>query len=85
MSSSLSDLAAVSGTLRGMSKFIETDPPQASLLPVDLREWVPQDDLAHFVLEAMGRVPMEHFATNERGMGSAQYHPRTMLALLVYC
>ncbi len=68
-----------------MSKFIETDPRQPLLLPVDLREWVPQDDLAHFVLEAVERVPMEHFATNERGTGSAQYHPRMMLALLIYC
>ena len=28
---------------------------------------------------------MESFRVNERGTGSAQYHPRTMLGLLVYC
>jgi transposase len=54
-------------------------------LPVDLREWVPADDLSHFVLAAVERVPMHRFWVNERGSGSAQYHPRMMLALLIYC
>ncbi|MCG8380439.1 MAG: transposase [Proteobacteria bacterium] len=67
-----------------MEKFIESDPRQAMLLPVDLREWVPEDDLSHFVLAAVERVPMHRFRVNERGSGSAQYHPRTMLALLIY-
>ena len=58
---------------------------QPMLLPVDLREWVPEDDLAHFVLAAVERVPMSRFHVNERGSGKAQYHPRMMLALLIYC
>ena len=28
---------------------------------------------------------MSAFRVNERGTGSAQYHPRMMLALLIYC
>jgi transposase len=68
-----------------MEKFIESDARQALLLPVDLREWVPADDLSHFVLAAVERVPMHRFWVNERGSGSAQYHPRMMLALLIYC
>ena len=68
-----------------MPKFVERAASQAYLLPRDLREWVPADDLAHFVLEAVDRVPMQLFQVNERGTGSAQYHPRTMLALLIYC
>ncbi|MCA9646352.1 MAG: transposase, partial [Myxococcales bacterium] len=67
-----------------MEKFIESDPRQGLLLPVDLREWVPEDDLSHFVLAALERVPMDKFRFNTRGSGSAQYHPRMMLALLVY-
>lgn len=27
---------------------------------------------------------MQRFRVNERGSGSAQYHPRMMLALLIY-
>ena len=68
-----------------MPKFVERDSSQAYLLPPDVREWVPADDLSHFVLEAVDRVAMESFKVNERGTGSAQYHPRMMLALLIYC
>ena len=68
-----------------MAKFVERDQSQLYLLPVDMWEWVPEDDLSHFVLEAVDRVPMSAFVVNERGTGSAQYHPRMMLALLVYC
>ena len=50
-----------------------------------MRDWLPEDDLAHFVVEAVERVPMRSFHVNERGTGSAQYHPRMMLALLIYC
>lgn len=55
------------------------------LLPVDLREWVPGDDLSHFVIAAVERVSMDRFQYNERGTGSEQYHPRMMLGLLIYC
>ena len=66
-----------------MAKFVERDQSQLYLLPVDIREWVPEDDLSHFVVEAVNRVPMSAFVVNERVTGSAQYHPRMMSALLV--
>ena len=68
-----------------MSKFVGSNRDQRFLLPPDLRDWIPEDDLAHFVLEAVERVGMERFKVNERGTGDAQYHPRMMLALLIYC
>ena len=68
-----------------MAKFVEADRDQPYLLPPDLRDWIPEDDLVHFVLEAVERVSMSAFRVNDRGTGSAQYHPRMMLALLVYC
>jgi transposase len=55
------------------------------LLPVDLREWVAEDDMAHFILEAVGLVDLASFGTNERGGGSEQFPPQMMLALLIYC
>ena len=55
-----------------MSKFIEADPSQPLLLPVDLREWVPADDMVHFVLEAVEQVPLHEFKVNARGSGSRQ-------------
>ena len=68
-----------------MSKFVDCERDQAFLLPPDLRDWIPEDDLAHFVIEAVERVDMAAFKVNHRGTGSAQYHPRMMLALLIYC
>ena len=68
-----------------MSNFIQADPNQPLLLPIDLREWVPADDMVHFILEAVEQVPLAHFQFNVRGSGSKQYHPRMMLALLIYC
>ena len=68
-----------------MPKYVSSDRSQPYLLPPDMRDWVPEDDLVHFVLEAVERVSMSRFRVNERGTGSAQYHPRMMLALLVYC
>ena len=68
-----------------MSKFVDCGRDQAFLLPPDLRDWIPEDDLAHFVIEAVERVDMGAFKVNRRGTGSAQYHPRMMLALLIYC
>jgi transposase len=68
-----------------MSNFVDCDRDQAFLLPPDLRDWIPEDDLAHFVIEAVERVGMSAFKVNHRGTGSAQYHPRMMLSLLIYC
>ena len=68
-----------------MSRFVQADRSQPFLLPPDLREWLPADDLAHFVLEAVERVPLDRFKVNVRNSGSEQYHPHMMLALLIYC
>ena len=68
-----------------MQNFVQGDRNQPYLLPPDLREWLPEDDLAHFVVAAVERVPLSHFRVNGRGTGSAQYHPQMMLALLIYC
>ena len=68
-----------------MVRFVLVDHAQRMLLPLDLREWVLEDDLAHFVIEAVERVPFSRFRVNARGSGSAQYHPQMMLALPVYC
>jgi len=68
-----------------MVNFRAYDRGQQLLLPPDLREWVPQDDLAHFVIEAVERVGLGVFKVNWQGTGKAQYHPRLMLALLIYC
>ncbi len=68
-----------------MTRFVACDRSQSFLLPPDLRDWVPQSALAHFVVEAVERVEISAFKVNARGSGSEQYNPRMMLALLIYC
>ena len=42
-------------------------------MPPDLREWVPKDDLCHFIVGAVERVAIGQFKINHRGSGSKQY------------
>jgi transposase len=66
-------------------RLVNVDRDTPMLLPVDLREWVPENDLVHFVIEALDSMRLPSMAVNRRGTGSEQYPPRMMLALLVYC
>ena len=66
-------------------RFVNVDRETPLLLPPDLRDWVPEDDMVHFVLEAVKGVDMSVFRVNWRGTGSRQYPPHMMLALLIYC
>lgn len=55
------------------------------LLPPDRRDWVAEDDLVHFVIQVVERLPLSAFAVNHKGCGDEQYSPHTLLALLIYC
>lgn len=55
------------------------------LLPYDLKEWIPENDIVHFVIEAVELIPLGVFVSNQRNTGSEQYHPHMLLALLLYC
>ena len=55
------------------------------LLPPDMREWVAEDDLVHFVIQAVERLPLSMFDVNDKGCGDEQYPPHLLLALLIYC
>ena len=55
------------------------------LLPPDLRDWVPEDDMVHFVIEAVAGMSLPTLRVNRRGSGSEQYPPKMMLQLLIYC
>jgi transposase len=66
-------------------RFKNTDRATPLLLPPDLRDWVAEDDLVHFILQAVERLPLATFAVNSKGTGDEQYPPHTMLALLIYC
>ena len=65
-------------------RFVSVDRDTPMLLPPDLRDWVPEDDLVHFVIEAVDRLPLKTFRVNHRGTGERQFPPHMMLALLIY-
>ena len=65
-------------------RFQNLDRSTPMLLPPDVREWVPEDDLVHFVISAVERLPLSTFRVNHKGCGDAQYPPHMMLALLIY-
>jgi transposase len=68
-----------------MMRYVRFDRDRPFLLPPDLKDWLPEDDLAHFIVAAAERVRLGAFCTNRQAGGKPQYHPRLMVALLVYC
>jgi transposase len=66
-----------------MTSYAPFDRDQPFLLPPDLKDWLAEDDLAHFIVAAAERVRLGAFRTNSQAGGKPQYHPRLMLALLV--
>src|SRR3954465_14827040 len=66
--------------------FIACDREQALLLPPSLREWLPADHLAWFVLDAVDAMDLKAFFAGYRddGWGRAAHDPAMMVALLVY-
>ena len=67
------------------TRFVSVDRNQPMLLPPDLRDWIPEDDLVNFVIHAVDGLSMSAFKVNYSGSGSAQYPPHMMLSLLIYC
>lgn len=68
-----------------MTRYVNVDRGTALLLPPDLREWVPANDVVHLVIEAVEEMDLARVPVNERGTGSEQYPPGMLLALLIYC
>jgi transposase len=66
--------------------FIECDRDQELLLPPSLREWLPDDHLAWFVIDAVAEIDLEPFylAYRQDGWGRSAFDPQMMVALLLY-
>ena len=65
--------------------FVPCDRDQELLLPPSLREWLPEDHLAWFVLDAVDEIDLSGFygAYREDGWGRAAFEPAMMVALLL--
>jgi len=59
---------------------------QQFLMPVDMREWLPEDDLVFVVLDAVATMDLDVFRRSYRadGHGRAAFDPAMMVALLLY-
>jgi transposase len=66
--------------------FIESRREQGFLLPPDVREWLPGDHLAWFVIDAVAQMDLSAFYAAYRadGHGRAAYKPSLMVALVLY-
>lgn len=66
--------------------FLGCDRDQAMLLPPDLRDWLDEDHLAWFVIEAIEELKLDAFFASYRvdGHGRAAHDPKMMLTLLTY-
>jgi transposase len=66
--------------------FIESSRDQSFLLPPSLRDWLPEDHLAWFVIQTVDELDLAAFFSAYRadGLGRAAYDPAVMVALVLY-
>ena len=66
--------------------FLPCDRDQELLLPPSLREWLPPDHLAWFVIDAVSAIDLAAFYCDYRddGWGRAAHDPQAMVTLLLY-
>src|SRR5918995_1082705 len=66
--------------------FIECDREQAFLMPPSVRDWLPEDHLAWFVLDTVEELDLSAFYADYRddGHGRPAHDPQMMVALLLY-
>jgi Transposase domain (DUF772) len=67
-------------------RFVACDREQSFLMPPDVREWLPENHLAWFVISAVEEMNLEPFYAAYRVDGRCRppYDPAMMVALLVY-
>jgi hypothetical protein len=59
--------------------FLRCDREQSLLLPPDLRDWLDEDHLAWFVIEAIEEFELELFYASYRGVDEQRHHhPRVV-------
>jgi transposase len=67
-----------------MSNFRSIDRQTGFLLPPSVDEWLPEKHLARFIVEVIDGLGLQAMSSSYRGSGSASYHPRMLLGILVY-
>jgi transposase len=66
--------------------FRKAERRQKALLPADMMEWLPENDIVHLIVEAVELMDLSMFeASSKLGRaGQAPFAPQVLLALLIY-
>ena len=66
--------------------FREPDRRQRFLLPVDMKDWVPETDMVHLLLDVVALTDLsaleKHYT--QRGTGAPPFAPWMMVCVLIY-
>ena len=68
------------------NQFRPYEPDQLFLLPPDLKQWLPEDDLVYFIIDVVNELSLDPIYAdydNAKG-GQPAYNPRMMAGLLLY-
>src|SRR3954471_12907468 len=65
--------------------FREPERRQPLLLPADMRDWLPQGDIVHLIVDAVAMMDLSEFEASAKlgRAGQAPFAPQVLLALLV--
>jgi transposase len=66
--------------------FREAERRQKALLPADMIEWLPDNDIVHLIVEAVDMMDLSKFEASYKlgRAGQAPFAPQMLLALLIY-
>lgn len=67
-----------------MGNFRPIDRNTDFLLPPSMKDWLPENHLARFVVEVIEELDVSEFENAYGRRGSAAYHPAILLGLLIY-
>jgi transposase len=70
-----------------MARFFRTaEHRQSFLLPVDMRDWLPDDDIVHLIVDAVSVMDLRSFEAQHKlgGAGQPAFAPQMLLSVLIY-
>jgi len=72
--------------MENRTRFRPYEPNQLLLLPPDIRDWLPQDHLAYFVMDVIGQLDLSVIYARYDGSkgGQPPFDPAMMTGLLLY-
>jgi len=72
--------------MKNQTRFKPYTPGQLLLLPPDMKDWLPEDDLAYFIMDVVGQLNLSDIYLSYDGSkgGQPPFDPEMMTSLLLY-